>query len=225
VALIGECHNCAHPVEIGCHYCSFCGVYQGGPSEIILSRDSALTEPVTVSPGRGAPRRTYTLEFVSLLLFVAVFALAWLIWPTPYRYDHMREDDEDHPVRTNRVTGRVEILADNGWEPLGDSGQTIPPSFDLPTVDLSDLTGSSALQSGILRCNIYNGSHWSLNEITVLVEIKDKEGAAVFSRRYRMFGTSRPLSNTEFSSDTGITWEPGWTWTWSIVSASGQKVG
>jgi hypothetical protein len=48
-----------------------------------------------------------------LLLLTAGSYWALFVWPTPWRYDHIGKN----PVRTNRVTGDVEILTLQGWQP------------------------------------------------------------------------------------------------------------
>jgi hypothetical protein len=52
-------------------------------------------------------------RLISVLTFTAGFYCALFVWPTPWRYDHIGKN----PVRTNRVTGDVEILTLQGWEP------------------------------------------------------------------------------------------------------------
>ena len=55
--------------------------------------------------------RRYRL--LGLLALLATFYFGIFIWPTPWRYDHIGKN----PVRTNRVTGAVEILNLQGWQP------------------------------------------------------------------------------------------------------------
>ena len=49
----------------------------------------------------------------ALLVLTAGFYCALFVWPTPWRYDHIGKN----PVRTHRVTGEVEILTLQGWQP------------------------------------------------------------------------------------------------------------
>jgi len=52
-------------------------------------------------------------RLAALLIVTAGFYCALFVWPTPWRYDHIGKN----PVRTNRVTGDVEILTLQGWQP------------------------------------------------------------------------------------------------------------
>ncbi|HMF10594.1 MAG TPA: hypothetical protein VKJ00_15775 [Thermoanaerobaculia bacterium] len=49
----------------------------------------------------------------ALLFLTAGLYCTFFVWPTPWRYDHIGKN----PVRTNRVTGDVEILTLQGWQP------------------------------------------------------------------------------------------------------------
>jgi len=68
-----------------------------------------------------------------ILVWLVVLAFAWAIavyvWPTRYRYDHVLTDNEDYPVRIDRLTGDAEMLTpDDGWVPMGplDADETSP---------------------------------------------------------------------------------------------------
>jgi hypothetical protein len=66
-----------------------------------------------------------------LLAWLVVLALAYafvvFVWPTRYRYDHVLTDDEDYPVRIDRLTGDAEMLTpDDGWVPMGDGDGSNP---------------------------------------------------------------------------------------------------
>jgi hypothetical protein len=46
------------------------------------------------------------------LLALAILAFAYLVWPTPWRYDHAK----GVPVRTHRITGETqEFNVPWGW--------------------------------------------------------------------------------------------------------------
>jgi hypothetical protein len=55
--------------------------------------------------------RKYRLLAICCLLASSYFGL--FVWPTPWRYDRVGKN----PIRTNRVTGDVEILNLQGWQP------------------------------------------------------------------------------------------------------------
>jgi len=59
---------------------------------------------------RRGDRRHRLLSIFGLLVG-SYFGL--FVWPTPWRHDRVGRN----PVRTNRVTGEVEILNLQGWQP------------------------------------------------------------------------------------------------------------
>jgi hypothetical protein len=52
-------------------------------------------------------------RMIAMLVVLGSFYIAMFVWPTPWRYDRVGRN----PVRTNRVTGMVEILNLEGWQP------------------------------------------------------------------------------------------------------------
>jgi hypothetical protein len=66
-----------------------------------------------------------------ILVWLVVLALAWAVvvyvWPTRYRYNHVLTDNEEYPVRIDRVTGDAEMLTpDDGWVPMGPARRLRP---------------------------------------------------------------------------------------------------
>lgn len=45
--------------------------------------------------------------------------LLLFVWPTLYRYDHLKMGPNSYPVRTHRITGVAELLYWDGWVKLG----------------------------------------------------------------------------------------------------------
>jgi hypothetical protein len=55
---------------------------------------------------------------VSLLFLLLLVALAFFVWPTRWRYDHITVDGDNYLVRVDRVTGHADILVpEQGWTP------------------------------------------------------------------------------------------------------------
>jgi len=60
------------------------------------------------------------MSFVKYASFaLGILAFGWLVWPTPYRYDHetLRAGQFARTtlIRINRLTGATETLGENGW--------------------------------------------------------------------------------------------------------------
>ncbi|MCL5773134.1 MAG: hypothetical protein M1536_01980 [Firmicutes bacterium] len=171
---------------------------------------------------------------VILLLLFIIF-----VWPTRYRYDRL----QSWPVRIDRITGKTEILYEDGWKNAGSAGEgdkitpemlegfgeqqaaPTPQDEELPRSEIFKLAGQSQIIDNSLRCNIYNGSDWMVNEVTVEIIVKNSDGSNVLSRKYRLnrYNYCEPLKSVEFYANVGFTLERGQTWSWQIVGAKGRK--
>ncbi len=177
----------------------------------------------------------------SLRLQVAAGALALLfalfVWPTPYRYGTVGSGTSRAPMRTNRITGTVSVNSGSGWYPWirKQSGATTTQtqrdsaSRVLPASELAKVTGTlTVTESGRAQAEIYNGSNYSIEEITVGIVVKESSGTLVLDRRYVMapsmyiFGGLKPLSAATFSANVGFRVAPGQQHSWYIVSAKGE---
>jgi len=64
-----------------------------------------------------------------LVLLLLALAFLDLVWPTPYRYDHVVVEGDTYPVRIHRWSGNAEMLTpDEGWVPMepGEGSDTNP---------------------------------------------------------------------------------------------------
>lgn len=69
------------------------------------------------------PGRTEKWRVIIVCAVIAVLlTLAWTVWPTPYAYSTWKNEQ----VRTNRFTGRAELLGPWGWEPMTKKSYTDP---------------------------------------------------------------------------------------------------
>lgn len=167
-------------------------------------------------------KRSTILATLGLAILVV---LALFVWPTVYRYDHMKLDTYDYPVRINRLTGKAEVLFPNGWHAPTQQSQPAAKPQQLPSEDIAKLEGQPEMTNyGWLEFHVYNGSNWNISEITVLVEVFDANKAQKISRPYRMTGSVTPQGSSKFIAELGFTLTPGQTWTYSIVSAEGAPL-
>jgi hypothetical protein len=103
-----------------------------------------------------------------------LLAFSYLVWPTPYRYDHIRFGSASTVARTSRLAGNSEVLDGNKWLKVRAAEG---PEEDLGSADLKKLTGNAQLgYDGQLRATLYNGSEFKLKEVTVEVAIREKGG-------------------------------------------------
>lgn len=88
---------------------------------------------------------TNTTKLIVIFLVSALFIVFMLVvWPTPYRYDHISLGPKTYPVRVNRFTGTVEKLGFNGWtktssmfKPENTSELVVSPPFQAPMTSAS----------------------------------------------------------------------------------------
>ena len=86
--------------------------YHLRPTTYVLSSDGTRLAVAlgAMHDRRRGDRRNRLLAILFLLTW---FYVGLFVWPTPWRYDRVGNT----PVRTNRVTGEVEYLNLQGWQP------------------------------------------------------------------------------------------------------------
>lgn len=125
-----------------------------------------------------AERIVTVISRISLLWKLAavagLLAFSYLVWPTPYRYDHVRFGSASTVARTSRLTGNSEVLDGNKWVKVRAAEG---PEENLGSADLKKLTGTAQIgDDGKFRATLYNGSEFKLKEVTVEVAIRQKSG-------------------------------------------------
>lgn len=162
-------------------------------------------------------------------------ALGAFVWPTRYRYDHIKLNASDLPVRIDRLTGKTEILFPQGWRASGPAGETTDRDQELPAKDVAKLIGQARFATRLaysssydsLEVEVYNGSDWTISEITVLVTVLNANKSQILSRSYRLSseygGNSTPQSSTKFKASLGFELAPDQTWSVSITNAKGKR--
>ncbi len=179
-----------------------------------------------------APKARIALKLIALvgvLLIIGVIGL--FVWPTRYRYDRMKVQENDLPVRIDRLTGRTEYLTLTGWMVVGNekgNGKSESDDQDLAGLDLAKIAGTSSITNyGSMQFEAYNGSDQTVTEVTVRVTVYDVHGNQVLERLYRLlpefgFGLA-PKSSGKFQASLGFTIESGQRWTFSVDSAKGKR--
>jgi len=115
---------------------------------------------------------------------------------------------------------------------------------DLPESELGKLDGPATIDGDTLQLTVYNGSTWTVNEITVgftVVRLGEQQArggngkivpaAAISSSPtekrsditvlFHLKGTAAPLSTTVFREPLGTALGPDRDWHWAIVDAKG----
>jgi len=116
---------------------------------------------------------------------------------------------------------------------------------DLPETELAKIDGPATIQGDSLQLSVYNGSGWSLKEITIgltlvrhaslssqyggnarllpasAVETSVSEKRPDVTVLYHLKGTAPPSSTTVFRETIGMPPAPDQEWHWAIVQAKG----
>jgi hypothetical protein len=119
---------------------------------------------------------------------------------------------------------------------------------DLPLTELLKIDGPGSIQDEALQLEIFNGTDWNIQEITIglTLERKPGENAELAARAriipaaegispvaverrsdvtllYHLKADAKPFSTTAFHENIGITPGPDEDWRWSIVDAKGIR--
>ena len=130
------------------------------------------------------------LLVVGLLILVVVglgvFGLT--VWPTQWRYDQITEGRRWTQLRTNRVTGTVEILSESGWvRTAAAKGEKVPGDL-LPPQEFSKLVVNCGIEArvhggiddaGLIKTvavTVTNGSKWIVTSINVSLDVRTATG-------------------------------------------------
>ncbi len=92
----------------------------------------------------------------------------------------------------------------------------------IPYADLSMLTGSSSLYSYGFRGSIYNGTSWTVKEITFQVTVQEPDGSVRWTREYTDSVNIAPKTSGDADFDVTGAHTFG-KFTWNIVSAKGTQ--
>lgn len=204
---------------------------------------------------------------VLILGAVGLVAILLFVWPTLYRYDHIKMGPYSYPVRIHRITGGAEMLYQTGWGKLGPpppakaqsslSGATSDLSVEeiihsyhcmgrypgyanrrqrevpVPNDEFQKLSasGNASINSlpGNIQAYIGNDSCWVIKTVTLRLTFENKKKRESFSRDYILSPTDdgskagvTPLHSAAFSAPVGFMLEPGQTWSWDLISATGH---
>jgi hypothetical protein len=151
----------------------------------------------------------------------AILAFGVLVWPTRYRYDHIKAGSSEFSVRIDRITGETDVFETRGgWE------STVRVAAAPLSPDQLALLNSYASidDGGTLHYTTYNGSTQAVNSITIAITVKNADGSPVLSdRRYELgldSSDGEPLKVSDYSCKLGFTLAPGQTWSSGIVDAT-----
>ena len=162
------------------------------------------------------------LTALGILLAMALFS--WFIWPTRYEHGERRIGQTVYPMRIHRLSRRVEILSTFGWELV--SATPEPEPTEIPPSELAKIMlNCSTTPFGILECDVFNNSDWTLSEITLTVRILNRNGTVARTRQYGMTPDSllhfNPGDSTRGLVRLDFPIQPGQTWDWMFAGAKG----
>lgn len=68
----------------------------------------------------------------------------------------------------------------------------------IPVEEQEKITGSASISYRFFKGNLYNGSNWFITEMTVKIEVKEKNGKIRWARSYNTEISLSPLHSDEF---------------------------
>lgn len=172
-----------------------------------------------------APGRKSIISITAAIPVLVMFCV--FVWPTRFRYGHMKLGDSVLPVRTDRLSGKTEVLFPDGWRDLSDekvNANQRPTNAErpLPPDAIGKLSTQGTITSyGWIEVSLYDGSNWNTSELTVNVEVSDPSGKEVMSRPYRLIPEdgerATPQTSTNFHAPLGFALSQGQTWSFGIA--------
>lgn len=165
-------------------------------------------------------KRSAIQTLLAVIVLAVLAVLAVFVWPSRYKYDHMKLGGSDFPVRIERLTGKTEILRNSGWERSPGESLAFPNGEVAKLVDKESMT-----LSGEIKVEVYNGSSWQLSEITVLVTVLDDDQKnQILSRTYRLTPEWEisPQRDGKFHAFLGVEMIQGQSFTFKITGAKGR---
>lgn len=188
-----------------------------------ISRIAAFSSTIGLGAAPMQSTHVRVVIMVCVLLGCAVAGFGWLVWPTAYQYDHINLRGTVMPVRIHRLTGTTEVLYASGWRELSGPQSENP----LPAAELAKLNINGNFSFGTAYLSCYNGSTWSVSEITATVGVRDAAGKVILERDYRFgcdSGACQPLKSASFNAYImrNLNTTAGETWFFSVKSAKGS---
>ena len=169
-------------------------------------------------------------------IIAALTLFAATVWPTLYRFEKSTYSGNTYLVRVNRLSGFTELLLGTRWIPEESSRRPVATQ-PLPEAELKKISGNAQIDK-ILRTfkgRIYNGSEWTVSELTVNVTAltlsppPKKSGewvpvyATAWARKFRIPDLDvPPLEVREFSVKVTGAEEAAET-EWKIIAARGHR--
>jgi hypothetical protein len=169
--------------------------------------------------------KSYSVAILAAIIVLG--CLAFYVWPTLYRYDHLKLGANDYPIRTNRLSSDTEIFFPGGWVKREPSVNH--PEVELDPWEIVALQVTGRMDSDSVEIKVYNGSKSIISEVSVSISVFDSTHNPLIDKRvYRLTPSYpsmnlSPQSSGEFSARTGLDFRPPQTWEFNVVGAKGRS--
>ena len=166
------------------------------------------------------------IETVEAMVVILLFALGITVWPTRYRMERVSIGTSPSVlVRIDRFTGKAEMLTRIGWRPMENTLQENTPQVNsgfLPAdqVERLDSHGGWCISNDFC-IDIYNGSNWRINGMSISILAKNDDGSVRWQRRFdKKYLDIAPFATDKFFINTG---EKAPQHEWYILSVEGKE--
>ena len=137
---------------------------------------------------------------IVLILSLLILLIAFLFWPTIYRYDTIKMGNNELLLKTNRFSGTTQYFLGNRWIDESPSKNKGGSSI-LPIDELSKVTGRGSFEYDEFRGSIYNGSSWQITDLRIELVAKSKNDSVLWTRSFNAYifnDVIDPLTNGKF---------------------------
>jgi hypothetical protein len=154
------------------------------------------------------------------IIYITIIILAALFWPTLYKYDKMIIGGNSFLLKINRFTGHTQYFSAGKW--ISQQDKISKKTVVIPIEDALKISGNGGFGSfGSFSGRIYNGSRWTLTDITIKIVAREKDNKIRWDRKFRTDIYIPPLSTRDLY--ISVTGESEAESEWSIEEVRGYK--
>ena len=154
------------------------------------------------------------------IICVTIIILAALYWPTLYKYDKMKIGGNSFIVKINRFTGHTQYFRAGKW--ISQQDKISKKTVVIPIEDKLKISGNGGFSSlSSFSGKIYNGSSWTLTNITIKIVAREKNNTIRWDRKFKTEINIPPLSTGDLYFS--VTGESEAESEWSIEEVLGYK--
>jgi len=160
-------------------------------------------------------------HLIALAIVMVAGLIAYALYLNNTRF-YIMTNSKGIAYEVDRRTGKTWILLGTSKTEQTDESTVNRSLKSIPYTELGKLTGRASLRSYGFSGSIYNGTAWTVKEITFRVTVKEKDGTVRWSREYTDKVSIAPKTSKDVYFGVTGAHEFG-EWTWDITEARGTR--